>query len=51
VVFQWPLALAVLHNAGAAAMLVAVLIVNYRAFAAARNLVAPLRRAQAGAAG
>lgn len=34
VVFQWPLLLAILHNAGAAALLGWVVLVNYRAFTA-----------------
>jgi cytochrome c oxidase assembly protein subunit 15 len=34
VIFQWPLLLAVLHNAGAAAMLVLVVTLNHRAWRA-----------------
>jgi cytochrome c oxidase assembly protein subunit 15 len=51
VVFQWPLALAVLHNGGAAAMLAMVVVVNYRALTAKSRSAAPLHRAQASAAG
>jgi cytochrome c oxidase assembly protein subunit 15 len=51
VVFQWPLALAVLHNGGAAAMLALVLVVNYRAIAASARAATTPRRAQASAAG
>jgi heme a synthase len=51
VVFQWPLALAVLHNGGSAAMLAAVLVVNYRAFAARLHSVSVSSRARAGVAG
>ena len=32
VIFQWPLLLAVLHNGGAAALLVALVVLNYRAW-------------------
>ncbi len=51
VVFQWPLALAVLHNAGAAVMLAAVLVVNYRAYTADMRSPGALRQAEAGIAG
>lgn len=51
VVFQWPLALAVLHNGGAAAMLAVVVLVNYRAFAARSRSVTAARQAQASIAG
>jgi cytochrome c oxidase assembly protein subunit 15 len=34
---QWPLALAVAHNAGAAALVLLLVMLNYKAFVAARN--------------
>lgn len=46
VVFQWPLVLAVLHNAGAAALLGWVVVVNYRAFTAQARDTAPLDAAR-----
>lgn len=51
VVFQWPLALAVLHNGGAAALVAIVFTVNYRAFTVASRPVASPGRAEAGVAG
>jgi cytochrome c oxidase assembly protein subunit 15 len=43
---QWPLALAVAHNAGAAALVLLLVMLNYKAFVAARNASAgPVSRA------
>jgi cytochrome c oxidase assembly protein subunit 15 len=49
VIFQWPLLLAVMHNGGAAAMLAAVIALNYRAWQA-RQGTAMLTKERAPAA-
>jgi cytochrome c oxidase assembly protein subunit 15 len=47
VIFEWPLLLAVMHNAGAAALVVVVVALNYRAW---QPQVHPVRAQQPGAA-
>jgi len=41
ILFSWPLLVAVLHNAGAAALVVVLVVLNYRVHAAARAATVP----------